>query len=212
LRRLLACLLVLALVGSGAALAGRGDPQEKLTAADTARARSMVLRKADLPRFASDPVPRRDEDFYCRAVDESDLMVTGEAVGPNLSWRLEAVRSAATVYRSLIDANTAWRRGSSKAGVECLRRSAVDEIKGTGTRLVSFEKRAAPRVVQRSLAFRFVFERPDNLRVFVDIVALQQSRAHVGLVFESLGGSVATRFVTSLARLVAGRMASAMRG
>lgn len=212
LRRRLACLLVLALVGSGAALAGRGDPQEKLTAADTARARSMVLRKADVPRFASQPVPRRDDDFYCRAVDESDLTVTGEALGPNLFGRREAVRSAATVYRSLTDAYTAWRRSSSKAGVECLRRLALDEIKGTGTRLASFERRAAPRVAQRSLAFGLVFERSDGLRVYVDIVVLQQSRAQAGLVFESLGGSVTTRFVTTLARRVAARMATAMRG
>jgi hypothetical protein len=48
--RLLACLVTLALFGAGAALAGRGDPQEKLTAADNARARSMVLRKDDLGR------------------------------------------------------------------------------------------------------------------------------------------------------------------
>lgn len=210
--RFLACLLVLALVGSGAALAGRGDPQKKLTAADSARARSMVLRKADLPRFASQPVPRRDDDFYCRAVDESDLTVTGEAVGPNLIRRRETVRSAAAVYRSLTDANTAWRRGSSDAGVECLRRAVLDEIKGTGTRLVSFEKKAAPRVAQRALAFRFVFERPDSLRVYVVIVILRQSRAQLGLVVESLGESVATKFVTALARLVAERMAIAMRG
>lgn len=212
LRSILAFLLVPALVGSGAALAGRGDPQEKLTAADTERARSMVLRKADLPRYTSRPTPHRDDDFYCRAVDESDLTVTGEAVGPNLSGRLEAVRSAATVYRSLTDANSAWRRGSSKAGGECLRRSALDEIKGTGTRLVSFEKRPAPSMAQRSLAFRFVFERWDNLRVYVDIVVLQQSRAQVGLIFESLGGSVTTKFITTLAKLVAARMATAMRG
>jgi hypothetical protein len=172
----------------------------------------MVLRAADLPRYASKPVPHIDDDFYCRSVDESDLTVTGKAVGPNLAGRDEAVRTAATVYRSRIDANTAWRRASSEAGVECLRRAALDEIKGTGTRLVSFDKRAAPPVAQRSLAFHFIFERSDTVRVYVDIVALQQSRAHVGLVFESVGGSVTTQFISKLTRLVAARMATAMRG
>jgi hypothetical protein len=212
MRRLLACFLAVALVWAGAAVAGRGDPQERLTAADNARAKSMVLRRSDLPPFAVASAPKRDDDFYCRAVDESDLTVTGKAEGPFFVGRLEAVRSFATIYRSLGDANSSWRRGSSAAGVECLRRQALDEVKGTGTRVVSVQKRAAPRVGTRSLGFRVVFQRQDGVRVYVDAVVIQQSRAHVALVFEGLGGSVTPRFVSQLSRTLADRMRSAMRG
>lgn len=204
--------LVLVLALAGGALGGRGDPQKRITPADQARATSMLLTSADLPAFSSTPNPRTDDDHYCRATDESDLTVTGEAIGRVFLGRFEAIRSAASIYRTLAEANRAWRRGTSAAGATCLREQAVSEIRGTGVRLVSFGRRTPPRAAQRSSAFRFVFQRPDGLRVVSDIVVLQRSRALAGLIFESAGGPATPELVERLTRRVAARMAKAMRG
>ena len=73
MRRVLVLALLLGLVVTGAALAGRGDPQKRIVPADQARAKAMLLRKSD------SAVPYRvtrlpdTGDFYCKALDESDL-------------------------------------------------------------------------------------------------------------------------------------------
>jgi hypothetical protein len=211
MRRFLACFVVVALAGAGAALAGRGDPQKRLTPADNARARSMLLIKADLPAFTSVPAPRSDRDFYCKAVDESDLTITGEAISRVFVGRFEAIGSFAALYASVADANASWRRGSSPAGTECLRKLVVSDIKAGGGRLISFAPRPTPRLAQRSLAFRFIAERSDRVRFYTDLVFLQQSRAQVGLIFESAAGSMTPQFVERLVRTVAGRLNRTMR-
>src|SRR5688500_2708985 len=115
-RRLLACLVTLALVGAGAALAGRGDPQEKLAAADNARARVMVRRKVDVgPAFKSYPWSLPESGSYCRALDASDLTVTGKAASRSFHRAVVVVVSYAAIYGSVADADAAWRRATSLA-------------------------------------------------------------------------------------------------
>jgi len=73
-KRLVVGSLVVTLVLSGAALAGRGDPEKKITRADQARAKAMLLRKADFaPGVKATPPSRDESDFYCEALDQSDL-------------------------------------------------------------------------------------------------------------------------------------------
>ena len=209
--RLVACLAVLALVSAGAAFGGRGDPQEKLTASDNARARSMLLRKADLgPGFRATPADR-SEDSYCRALDESDLTVTGRAISPSFRAAIFVVSSYADLYESLADANSSWQRGTSQAGQECLRELSRQEIQGARSRFVSFGKTALPRIAQRSIAYRIIGER-DGVRVYADLIALQHSRAFAAIVFGSAYAPVPREAQVRFARLVAQRMKTAMRG
>lgn len=214
-RRLLACSLLLALVGAGAALAGRGDPQERLTPADQARAKAMVLRRSDLGAgFKSSPSTADDSDFYCKAIDESDLTVTGDASSPDFTRQTQSsytiVGSQAQVYKTLAQSNTSWQRGTSPAGVRCLRDGTVDAARKGGLRFQSFRRIAFPALAQRSVAFRAVALQ-QGIPVVFDIIAMQHGRAFAGVSFGSLLVPPARAQEVAAARVVASRMAEAMR-
>ena len=211
MHRLLAAALAFALLPAGFALAGRGDPQKGIVPADQARAKAIVLRKADLPAFTAVPAAGSQGDFYCKALDESDLTVTGEARSPDFQAGVAFVSSLARVYRTAAAADTSWRRGSSAAGTKCARETFAAEFERRGGRLVSFRRIAFPRVAERTIAYRFVVT-VQEVRIVVDAIALKQSRAQAALVF----GSALTPFPkseeTRLARTVGKRMKTAMRG
>jgi hypothetical protein len=214
LRRLLACFALLALVASGVALAGRGDPKQRLSAADNARAKSMLVKKADLGAgFVAGPVVRPESDFYCRALDESDLTVTGKAFSPSFraAGGIVSISSYSDVYASRAQARVSWRRGTSAAGQACLRAGARREAERAGLRFVSFRWLSLPRFAEQSVAFR-ASVRQQGVNAFVDIVALRQSRAFVAITFFSADAPVPTSAVVRLARIIAERMATAMRG
>ena len=211
MRRLAVVVFALALVGSGAALAARGDPQRKLTPGDQARARAMLVRQVDMgPAFRSTPVSGRD-DFYCAALDESDLTLTGEARSPSFASTVEFVSSQAYVYRTRADANASWQRGTSAAGQKCLRQGLRDELQGSTVRLVSFKKIAFPKLAQRSVAYRAIADQ-QGVRVYLDLVALQEGRAQVAIVYGAGLSAPPKAEELRLARTVARRMAKAMSG
>jgi hypothetical protein len=94
---LAAVLLVLAV--AGAALAANGDPQRRITPADQARAQAMVLRASDFSAaYTSHPSSSGGGGFYCAAIDESDLTLTGSATSPSFTATAEFVVSRADVY------------------------------------------------------------------------------------------------------------------
>jgi hypothetical protein len=218
-RRLFAFALVFALVVSGAAIAARGDPQKKINPADQARAKSMLLRKADLPPgFRATPPDTSEDDFYCRALDESDLTLTGDAESPDFAPRkpdfrqgLLFVSSLGQVYESVSDANTSWRRGTSPAGEKCLRDGFRREVQKTGDRFVSFRRVASPRVAQRAVAYRLVV-RTQGVPFHLELVVLMQSRAHAAIVVGVVPIQSPKAVLDRLAGIVAARMKTAMRG
>ncbi len=211
-RRTLAIALVLALAVAGAALAARGDPQKRITRADQARAKAMVLRKADFGSgFMTAPSPSGQGDVYCKALDESDLTITGEAQSPSFVGGVASTSSLSRVYESVADSNASWRRGTSKAGERCLRVVFSKTAAAQGGRLTSLERLRFPKVAQRTSAYRLVIE-AQGLRGFLDVVALKQSRAQVGLLFVSALNPTPRGEEVRLARIVARRMKTAMRG
>jgi hypothetical protein len=214
LRRLLASAVLVALICAGAATAGRGDPQEQLTPADNKRAKSMVLRKADFgTQVNATRVDPPESAFYCRAVDESDLTLTGRAVSPAFFGSgVTFAYSEAELYETVADASAAWRRGVSAAGLACLRKQAAYEIRKTTTRLFSFEKVTTLPFAQRSLALRAVYERADGIRIYADLLVLKHSRAFVAIVFNSPSAPAPRDIVVRLTGSVAARMKTAMRG
>lgn len=210
MRRLVGVLAVAALAGSVAALAGRGDPQERFTRADQARAKSMLLRQKDMPAgFRSLPASGPDSDFYCKALDESDLTLTGEAEGI-LTRGSVGIFTVAQVYVSLADTNASWRRGTSKAGEKCLGAALRRELLVSGVRDVVVRRFPFPRVAERSVAYRVV-GLAQGVPAFFDFVVMQRSRAQVALFMTSALQPVLKPEQVRLARIVAGRMATAMR-
>lgn len=211
-KRLAAALLVLALVLSGAGLGARGDPKKRITPADQARAKAMLLRKSDFSlAFRAEPAST-GADFYCAALDESDLTVTGQAASPSFFGGVEFVASTAYVYASRANANASWRRGTSAAGQKCLRRGLQNEIRGTSGRLVSFRKLPFPAFAQRSVLYRVVAEQQGGVRVYLDLVALQHSRAQVAVVYGSGLSPPPAAEERRVAKVTAARMAKAMGG
>ena len=210
-RRLLALGLVLAMAGTGAALAARGDPEERFTKADQARAKAMLLRAADLgPTFAASPSTQTDGDFYCRALDESDLTITGKAESPRFSGGGVFVTSTAYVYESVADSNASWRRGTSAAGQQCLREGLRRELRGTSVQLRFFGKLAFRRLGGRSVVYRAVAVQR-GVRIYLDLLAIQQTRAQAAVILGSGLVPPPRSVELQLGRLVAGRMAKAMR-
>jgi hypothetical protein len=216
MRRLLACFILFAFVGAGGALAARGDPQKRINPADQARAKAMLLRKADLgPGFQATPPASDDDDLYCKALDESDLTLTAEVESPDFRRLTQdsvtIVSSLAQIYETVGQANASWERGTSAAGVSCIRQITAATLRKEGVRLSSFKAIAIPRLAQRSVAFRAVAVQ-QGVRLYVDLVALKHGRAQVGMAFASALAPTRRAEELALGRIVAGRMATAMRG
>jgi hypothetical protein len=215
LRRLLFAFAVLALVTAGSAVADHLDPKKRITPADQARARAMLLKRTDLPAgFRGTPTGVGEPHIDCApSVGEADLTLTGEAEGLQFVLGPVSVNSASQIYESAADAAASWRRGTSAAGTKCLTDLLRREFTRQGIRFVSFRKVAFPRVSERTVAYRVTLsvQTPQGAApLYADVVVLSRSRA-LAQVF------VASAFVAPrraeelrLARLVAGRMARAM--
>jgi hypothetical protein len=217
-RRLLAVFVLLVfLAAAGSVSASHQDPQKRLTPADNVRARAMLLTRADLPPgFQAQRGSSDDPHVACApSVSESDLTLTGEADGKQFALGPVFISSAAQVYRSTADANASWKRATSAAGVGCATSVLRREFAKQQIRLVSLRPIAFPRVAQRTVAYRVRLSADTAqgaVEVFLDVVALLHGRAHASIVVGT--PLVPPQRVDELrfARLVAGRMAAAMRG
>jgi hypothetical protein len=216
-KRLLAFALLLAIAGTGAgtALADHFDPQKRIRAADQAKARAMLVRKSDLgPGAVAEPRNTPDTHLTCEGLDESDLTITGEAESPTWTQGVGFVASAANVYATVADANASWTRGARGAGTRCLRDQLADEFATQGVALESLRKVAFPRVSERTVAYRITLSgtvQGTTVRVVVDLVILKHSRAQAALYFGSAFVPAAKADEVALARVVARRMAGAMK-
>ncbi|MEX0850377.1 MAG: hypothetical protein WD015_02625 [Gaiellaceae bacterium] len=215
--RLLTLALLACLVVAASASATHQDPQKALTKADNTRARAMLLKRTDLPPgFQARPDSGQDPHTDCpAAVSESDLTLTGEAEGTNFALGVVLVDSAAQVYQSTADADVSWRRGTSAAGVRCVTALLRREFSKQGIDLLSLRKIAFPRVSDRTVAYRVslsAHSAQGPVPFYLDIVALMHSRAQATVIVGS--ALVVPTRVDELryARLVAARMARAMRG
>ena len=204
--------LVLALVVTATALAGRGDPKERFTPADQTRARAMVLRVGDLnPAYAVHPAPIGSGGFYCPALDESDLTVTGRGSSPIFTASSEFVRSIAALYVTRADADQSWRRALSPAGQQCQRTELRAELQSSTMRLVSLKRIPFPSRGTRSVAYRAVATL-HGVHFYVDVVSMQVSRAVAGVIYVNALAPPPQSEVRRLTGLVATRAQKAMRG
>jgi hypothetical protein len=216
-RRLLVLPLFACLFVAGTAAATHQDPKQKLTKVDTARARAMLVKKTDLSAgFVVRPGSGEDPHIDCpAAVSESDLTLTGEADGLVFALGVVFVESAAQVYETVSDANASWRRGTSTAGTTCVSALLSREFAKQGIRLMSLRKITFPHVAPRTASIRIkasAASAQGPVPIYIDLVALMHSRAHATVLVGSALVAPPRAEELRLARLVAGRMAKAMRG
>jgi hypothetical protein len=212
MRRLLGVLLVLALLGSGAASASHRDPERRLTPADQALARSLLLRRGDLGigyrTIPSGPPGHLD----CAALDESDLTLTGEARSATWARDITLVASYANVYRSAANANASFQRSASAAGRRCVARALQRDLGSGGARVLPIRQISFPRVAPRTSAFRVVLEpAAGGPAITIDLIVLQRSRAQAFFYVGSLGVPPVKAEEVRLARIVAARLAKGTR-
>jgi len=210
--RLASVVFVLALVLTATALAGRGDPKERFTPADQARARAMLLRVGDLnAAYAVHPAPISSGGFNCAALDESDLTLTGRGSSPIFTAAGEIVRSSAAVYKTRADADRSWRRAMSPPGEQCERTELRRELQSSNMRLVSLKRIPFPSRGTRSVAYRAVATL-QGVHVYVDVVSMQISRAEAGVIYVNALAPPPENEFRRLTGLVATRAQKAMRG
>ena len=213
-RRLLAFALLLALLPVGSAFANHFDPKRKIRQADQARAKAMLLRTSDLGPGYTSGSSGGSAHLNCAPLDESDLTVTGEAESPTWIGGLTIIVSYANVYTSVSDANASWRRSTSTAGRRCVATEFQRLAGPNGGRLVSLKELSFPQVAPRTVVYRLVFElraQGSGSRLTVDLVALSRTRAQAYFLVGSVVSAPAKAEELRLARIVAGRMATAMR-
>lgn len=210
---------VVALVLAAPALGADGEPKKALTPKGQAAAKSIVLTRSDLaagfvPHKAS--TDARPKGARCGAVDESDLTVTGEADSPDFSRDSlgVAVGSSASVYKTLADSSTAWRRALTSAAVQCY----ADLVRLTApstaaVKIVSAKRMSFPQVTPHATVYRVVatltLAKKRKVRAYFDAVLLRQGAVQASLVFTSLARPVPPDQEEALARLLAVRMAKA---
>ncbi len=157
----------------------------------------MLLKLADLgPGFTASPQSAADADDYCKALDESDLTVTGEAESPAFRRAVVSVSSAASVYESTADASASWRRSSVGRRRECAREILRREFAKQGVTLVSFRRIPFPNVAERTAAYRLRLSaemQGTTVPLVLDLVALRRARAQVSTFFTGLVGASRAR-------------------
>jgi hypothetical protein len=214
LLRLVLASAVLGLVLAAGAQADHLDPQERFTPADQARARTMLLKRADIAAGATSHPAGAPAHATCRALGESDLVITGQARSKEFRVAgLLSFQSVAQVYRSGREAAASWTRGTSSAGAACLK-VEFRKLAG-GLQFESFRRLIFPRVAQRTQAYRATFSgrsQGQTIRVYVDAIYLGYARAMSGIFIASPFAAPQQKAEVRLARVVTGRMTKAMRG
>lgn len=214
--RALVLTIALSLGLVGAAMAHHLDPQERIRAVDQQRASAMLLRLADLPAgYAPERTSGLEPHITCRALDQSDLVLTGRAKSPNWAREYQIVGSYAAIHRTVDDARAAWRRSTSRAGLDCLRlefRNALlqpgENVRVTIRELPSPKLSVTARTYRMSLSPTSPPGQPPQ--AFIDVVLLTLGRAQAGLVFVGIVSPPAKATEVALSRLAAKRMRAAL--
>jgi hypothetical protein len=209
LARLVVAVTVAGVVAAGASGA-TGDPIERHTAADMAKARAILITRSDLGAgWARDPSPSPDEDCKAFSPDESSLVETGEA-DALFERATSAVGSDVVIYRTEAMARHSWTIGAKLPLVDCfvegLRTELPPNVRLTVLRRakVRFEQ-VAPRTAAFYLAVRTTGPN-GSFVIHLDVVALGRGRAIAALATIGLDSRAPVTERLRLARLIARRM------
>jgi hypothetical protein len=210
--RLVACtvLLVLALPAAAAAAVDPRAPRQQHTAADTKRARAIVLRLSDLAAgWKLDPPANPGPPCTARP-DESDLVQTAK-LDPTFTWKdgVTNLGSEVDVFRTAADARKDWRLSTRSLLATCLLQGArAGAGKNVRVTLVSAQTLAAPKGVERGLHYRFVFARrtTQTANLVVDVVAIGRGRVNAVLHSVTVRTPLPAAVVRALTGVLAARL------
>jgi len=212
----LAIVVLAAAVLATAALAATGDPVKRHTAADMAKARSIVFRLRELGAgWTRDTTPDTDDNPRCSyfGIDESDLVETGYAEATFNHSSGATLGSEASIYKTIANAQATWSRHVRPALVRCL----GDEMKqeaaksGDAIAIAGTGKLAFPKVAPRTAAFRIRARltpkgRTTAIPLTFDLVFLERGRILTFLGVITAGATPPASLDVPFARLLDSRM------
>lgn len=221
MNRLLGALVVLCIAVPAVALAADTDPKKKITPADRAKARSIVLKRSDFAAGWKNVPPSPDSDATCPGFnpDESDLTLTGEAeTNFEHSQGFLSVASFSEVFATKADALKSWTRSDKPATARCIgyffREGATD--KNTKVRIVSAGRMAFPKLAPRTTAFKVVTRvtitqqgKTETVPFTIQFIAVGQGRGDTAMLAISPGTGIPTADLRAFGSVLAARLAAA---
>jgi hypothetical protein len=225
-RRLAALLLAVLAVPALALAAADGEPpKEKLTAADRAKARSIVLKPTDFaPGWKRVPSSAGgDDELECSFFDPdgSDLTLSGKAEAEfERQGGIPSVLSYADVYATAANASTAWTRTITPALARCIAevfRKEASADPGTKVTILKHGPISFPKVAPRTAAYRVALRvsvtdagETATLPLTIHIVAVGRGRGEAGLLTIAPTPGIAVPDLRAFAKLLADRMTKAV--
>jgi hypothetical protein len=220
-RRALVVGAVVAAFAVGAAGAsGATDPnapRQRHTAADTALAKKLALRRSDLAAGWTAAKPVKDGPPCKGAPDESDLVQTAR-VDPSFTWRdgLTTVGSEVDVFRTKREALKDWRLSTFALMKTCMLQSARFGLgKGVRVSIAGGGALTPPAGAERSLHYRLVFSvrsKARTLSLVTDVVAVGRGRITVVLHTLTVARPLPAAVVGTLVQTLADRLNGGRKG
>ena len=199
------------------AFGANGDPQKRLTAADSKRATSVLLAKADLGA-ASWKSAAGAQESSCGIVlalnpVESDLVETGLATGPLFTNKnYEALAQTVHLFATPRQANTAWARTVTKKLVICMEQQVENTSSmGAAVSVTDWSPLKLPKTVEHVAGYRVTATATSGKtkpKVYLDVILLGQARTMTKIIFSSLRKPFSTPYETRLAQVVSQRLRS----
>jgi opacity protein-like surface antigen len=213
-KRLVACAAVLVLVLPSVASAARDPraPLQRHTAADTKRAKAIVLRLSDFATgWKLDP-PAKPNPPGTAGPDESSFVQTAK-VAPSFTYKdgVTNVGSEADVFRSAIEAQKDWNASTASLLGTCLLQSASAGFgQKVHVRLASTKTLPAPKGAERTLHYRYVLSvrSAKTTKLVVDVVALGRGRIAVVLYALTIRSPLPASAVNALTGVLAKRLSA----
>ena len=203
-----------------AAFGAGGDPQKRITAADTSRASSVLLKRADLGAGGWKSGGSGGTPAACGIVlqlqpNESDLVETGAATGWLFTTKsYEALTQTVGVFATVGQANTAWVRTVNNKLVICMEQQMENTSSmGAPVSVTDWTPLKLPQLVEHVAGFRVTATAKaggKTTNVYFDLILLGHSRTMTKIAFSSLQHPFSTSYEVRLARLVSGRLDSSV--
>jgi hypothetical protein len=218
--RILGALLVLCIAVPAVALAADTDPKKRITTADQARARSIVLKLSDLSAGWKKVPPPPERDLTCPGFnpDESDLTLTGESEAVFEHPQGLLIGSYSEVFATKDDALKSWTRSDKPGTARCLGYFFRQDFtqKGTAVKIVSAGRMAFPKLAPRTTAFKVVARmtitqdgKTGTVPITLQLIAFGQGRGDTSMIAVTPGTGIPMAELRALGKVLAARLVAA---
>lgn len=210
-RALAVALLAALFAAATAAAADPKAPTQRHTAADMRTAGSIALKRSDLAAGWTLDSPTSPTTTCKAEPDESKLVQTGR-VDPSYTYRdgVTNVGSEVDVFKTPQDEAVDWRLSNSLSLRDCLAEVLQKDVK-TPVSVSSYEHVKIAPLGARTAHIRavIVIHAATPATVYADLVAVGRRRATVVLTALTVGRPFPASALSSLAHLLARRLAAA---